>query len=266
MIGADNEAKRGLRVGERPDRVPSVDMKRHAMLLDVDGTLIDIAPAPDDVRVPECLKRSLEVLASRMDGAVALVSGRPVAALDALFAPLELAAIGCHGAEMRAVSGADTMARVPALGENIKQAYSDISALEPGVRVEDKTFSLAFHYRNIPDRETALLARIRERSAAFAPQLTLLQGKAVIEVKSGAFNKGEAVQDLMCHDPFAGRRPVFLGDDTTDDDVFAILGQIGGTGVCVGRRAENAEFTMVDPPEVRRWLAGLAAAAGTAQL
>lgn len=235
----------------------AVDLASSALLLDVDGTLIDIAPSPDDVHVPDGLKRTLHLLLERTNGAVALVSGRRITELDALFDPLRIAAIGCHGAEMRVNPAGLPVARAPVLPQKVRQAYSDIAVLEPLVRVEDKTFSLAFHYRQVVDREPRILALVRGRAAAFTPELTLLHGKAVVEVKTSGVNKGEAVLELMRHAPFAGRSAVFLGDDRTDEDVFAVLHELGGFSVSVGRKAQDATFMIKSPADVRRWLATL---------
>jgi trehalose 6-phosphate phosphatase len=253
------------RGAESIDRLPAIDPALSTLLLDVDGTLLDIAPTPEDVHVAPSLKRTIGSLFARMNGAIALVSGRRIAALDELFAPLGIAAIGCHGAEMRASPVGVPIERVSALSEKVRQAFSDIAVLEPRVRMEDKTFSLAFHYRGAIEREKQLLALICERIERFAPELIVLPGKAVIEIKAGDFNKGEAVLDLLRQAPFAGRKPIFLGDDETDEDVFAVLTQLGGMGISVGRRTQNAGFTIDRPADVRRWLARLAGGTGAAQ-
>jgi trehalose 6-phosphate phosphatase len=245
-------------LGSGFELLPAFDPARDALLLDVDGTLIDIAPSPEEVVVPADLKRDLGSLVAKTNGALALVSGRRLAALEALFAPVQSAAIGCHGAELRSRQGEAAVERVPPLSAEIRAAFSDIAALEPLVRVEDKTFSLAFHYRRAPDREQSLLARVGDRAARYMPDLMVLRGKAVVEVKSAGFNKGEAVLHLMGQPPFAGRRPIFLGDDETDEDVFAVLGQLNGIGISVGRQALGASFTIRGPAEVRNWLAELA--------
>jgi trehalose 6-phosphate phosphatase len=235
-------------------RFPAIDLTRDAILLDIDGTLLDIAPSPEAVGVPEAVRHSLSQLIANTDGALALVSGRTLASIDALFAPLRTAAIGCHGAQLRRSSEAEVEVRAPALPEPIRQACADIASLEPGVRVEDKTFALAFHYRQARDRERALLARLKERLAPFDSSYALMAGKFVFEVKPKNCDKGESLRALMHMAPFAGRRPVFFGDDTTDKYAFAALPEFGGFGVSVGHRIPHADFMLDSPRDVRHWL------------
>lgn len=237
---------------------PEIDSARDAILLDVDGTILDIAAAPQDVHVPAPLRRSLARLIASTNGATALVSGRTLATLDSLFAPLRIAAIGCHGAEIRRSPHGANQTRVSPLPATLRLALSDIHDLEPRIRIEDKTFALAFHFRGARDREEDLLALLRRRITPFAGEYALLHGKSVFEVRPRTCNKGEALRALMQSSPFTGRRPVFFGDDKTDEDAFAVLPEFAGLGVTVGRRAQNAAFMVHTPHDVRRWLAALA--------
>jgi trehalose 6-phosphate phosphatase len=148
--------------------------------------------------------------------------------------------------------------RASPLPENIRLAFFDIADLEPRIRIEDKSFTLDFHYRQAPDREDTLRALLRERLAPFATDYVLMDGKSVVEVKPRLCTKGEALRALMQQPPFAGRRPVFFGDDTTDEYAFAILPEFGGIGISVGRAMKNAVYTVTGPRDVRRWLAALA--------
>jgi trehalose 6-phosphate phosphatase len=260
MLPVDDETNGPAALAQR---LPAVDLKQDAILLDVDGTLVDIAPTPEEVHVPPGLRRTLFRLVGATNGALALVSGRTLNSIDALFAPLVTAAIGCHGAQMRRSAESDSATRMPVLPENIRLACCDVAALEPRIRIEDKTFTLAFHYRQAPDREYALRALLRERLAPFTTDYVLMDGKSVIEIKPRLCTKGEALRALMHLPPFAGRRPVFLGDDTTDEYAFAVLPEFGGIGISVGRPMENADYAFAAPRDVRRWLESLAGNLGS---
>jgi trehalose 6-phosphate phosphatase len=240
------------------NRVPAINPEHDAILLDVDGTLVDIAQSPESVHVPLELCRSLASLVDLTGGALALVSGRTMSSIDALFAPLRTAAIGCHGAQMRIDANAAIEVRVPPLSREIRAAFADIAVLEPRIRVEDKIFSVAFHYRNTRDLEETLGALLHARIAPFEREYAVMRGKAVFEIKPRFCTKGEAVRDLMRRTPFAGRRPVFFGDDTTDEYAFAALGEFGGVGVSVGRSMADAECYLASPGDVRQLLAVLA--------
>jgi trehalose 6-phosphate phosphatase len=238
--------------------LPPIDLARDALLFDVDGTLLNIATVPEAVSVPSSLKNSLAQLIEKTDGATALVSGRLIAVLDSLFAPLKLAAIGCHGAEMRTSPSGPIERRAAPLPERVKQAFADVAVAEPRIRVEDKIYTLAFHYRAAPDREESLLTLLRARIEPFAPEFVLLHGKAIIEVKAANIDKGEALRALLHRPPFAHRRPIYFGDDTTDLDAFSVLPDFSGLGVSVGRVLPHTQATVHSPEDVRQWLARLA--------
>ncbi|HEX4157073.1 MAG TPA: trehalose-phosphatase [Rhizomicrobium sp.] len=229
-----------------------------ALLLDVDGTIIDIAPTPEAVHVPQSLIHTLRCLQHETGGAIALVSGRKLATLDSLFAPLALAAIGCHGAEWRLQPGHPVEFRARPLPPEIRQTLFSVIAGAPQVRIEDKDYTLAFHYRSAPEVGPELEARLDRAILPFATELRLLRGKCVLEVKPRGFDKGEVIRALMQHPPFAGRRPVFLGDDTTDQDAFTALRELDGIGISIGRPMADAEFMLPDPQAARDWLAALA--------
>jgi trehalose 6-phosphate phosphatase len=244
-----------------PDAPPAgaVSPDADAFLLDVDGTIIDIAPTPEDVHVPESLKRTLARLQSDTHGAVALVSGRELATLDLLFAPLALAGVGCHGAEWRIQPDEPIAIRSQPLSPEIKHAF--LSAIEDTkrIRIEDKSYTLAFHYRRAPELGAELEAQLDQAILPYASELRLLHGKLVFEVKPHGFDKGEAVCALMQRRPFKGRRPVFLGDDTTDQDAFTAVRQLNGIGISVGRPMADAQYMLPDPQAARDWLAAIAA-------
>jgi trehalose 6-phosphate phosphatase len=228
-----------------------------AFLLDVDGTILDIAVSPEDVRVPSSLRRTLALLIARSGGGVALVSGREIAALDRLFGPLALAVVGCHGAEWRPEPGGPVVARAQPLSDDIRRSLLNLAAAEPRIRVEDKRYTIAFHYRHAPDRGAALEERLRQYLAPYSGELRLLRGKSVVEIKSPSFDKGEAIEALMRLPAFVGRRPVFFGDDTTDEDAFAAVRELHGVGISVGRNMPDAELMVPTPKAVRLSLARL---------
>lgn len=234
----------------------AIDLNEAAILLDVDGTLLDIAATPREVSVPATLRHSLGRLLSRTGGALALVSGRPLADLDQIFAPLKLPAIGGHGAEIRpTAAGPVEHGRAARLADDVKRRFAEIEALGPGILIEDKGFSVAVHYRRAPQKETEVLAAVKAICGRLAPlDLELLPGKAVIEVKARGFDKGTAVRRLMQYAPFKGRRPVFIGDDTTDEHAFAVMPEFGGAGLSVGRPAPGAIVYFDTPNDVRLWL------------
>ena len=238
----------------------ALDLKAVALLLDVDGTLLDIGPAPHKVAVPKDLCRSLERLMQLTGGAIALISGRPIGDLDRLFAPLKLSAVGGHGAEMR-VEGATISRGVPPLPEAMRAGIK--KAVPAGVLIEDKNYSIALHYRGIPVGKERLEKVLIEASAAFPDEtVEILPGKEMLELKRAGTNKGEAVRALMTHKPFAGRMPVFIGDDVTDEAVFAILPDLGGHGFSVARQFDGLTAIFDSPASVRAALRLLANKAG----
>jgi trehalose 6-phosphate phosphatase len=240
------------------DDFSGLDMRSIALLLDVDGTLVDIAPSPHEVHVPDELCRSLERLRELTGGALALVSGRPIVDLDRLFSPLALPAIGGHGAEMRVGAGEVIPAAKP-LPQALRKLLAEAATPGSGVVVEDKGYSFALHYRNAPQQESRLRAHIAAARAAFRSEaVEVLPGKAMFEVKRPGVSKGVAVRALMTRAPFAGRVPVFIGDDVTDESVFALLPELGGKGFSVGRHFANVAGIFESPDEVRDALRRLA--------
>jgi len=241
-----------------PNRIPSlpVGLDQLAVLLDVDGTLLDFAPTPREVFVSHALRETLERLWERTGGAVAFVSGRPVSELDLIFSPLQLPAIGGHGAELRALPGAAPEApRLPPLDPVVKRRFAAIAEAGPGIVLEDKGYSLALHYRLAPDKERV----VREAAAKICASLDglpveLLPGKLVVEIKQTGFTKATAVRELMTYSPFRGRRPIFFGDDVTDLGVFDVLPEFQGIGVSVGRKVPGVTACFEGPTDVRHWL------------
>jgi trehalose 6-phosphate phosphatase len=232
------------------------DLGRLAILLDVDGTLLDIAPTPLEVVVPPALPETLGRVRERLGGALALVSGRPISEIDEFFAPLRLAAIGGHGAEMRPVAEGPTLSsRAAPIDPALRQRLNEIAARHPGVIVEDKGYSIALHYRLVPKQGVSLVHDVKHAYRAWADHsYELLTGKAVLEIKHAEFNKGSAVRQLMTYPPFAGRAPIFIGDDRTDEDAFDVMPEFKGEAMSVGRRLPHIDKHFESPADVRHWL------------
>jgi trehalose 6-phosphate phosphatase len=242
---------------------PLADFASVAILLDVDGTLLDIAPKPNEVRVPELLRQNLQWIWRRFGGALAFVSGRSLADIDQIFYPLRLPAIGGHGAEIRpSVDNSTYRQRAAPLDDRLKRLFSEIVKLGPGIIAEDKTYSLALHYRLAPQLGGEVIksvAHICEQHGC--DSVEILPGKFVIEIKPRGFNKGTALRELMTYPPFAGRRPLFIGDDTTDDAAFAVLPDFSGVGFSVGGIVPGASHNFDGPQDVRLWLEQISAGA-----
>jgi trehalose 6-phosphate phosphatase len=236
--------------------LPVLDISRTAFLLDVDGTLLEIAPVPGAVIVPHGLVDCLAHLHQRNGGAVAFISGRTIAQLDELFRPLKLSTVGAHGGEIRFPDGRQEHA--PAMAAELKRAFTDAGAIDPKILIEDKHCSLAFHYRLVPDEGPALIAALTAEAARLhRDDLQLLKGKSIIEIKPKSYNKATGLRKLMNVAPFAGRKPWFAGDDMTDEDVFAALPEFGGTGIAVGRKLPNTSFLVDGPHDIRDWIHAL---------
>jgi trehalose 6-phosphate phosphatase len=231
-----------------------MDSPKAAILLDVDGTLLDIAPTPGGAVVPDGLRSSLERLSERARGAVALISGRTLAEIDRLFAPLRLSAAGGHGAEIRPDPAGETLPpAIPGLDPQLKEQIASRAGKIAGVLIEDKGYSLALHYRAVPQARPQL-ETLLENALQGSKGIEVLQGKAILEVKPTGYNKGTAVRELMKYDPFASRMPIYTGDDLTDQNAFAALPEFGGWGISVGHSIPGADASLKSPAEVRRWV------------
>ena len=230
-----------------------------AILLDIDGTLLDLARTPREVWVPPGLAATLHALHERTGGALALVSGRSLNDIDLIFAPERFPAIGGHGAEMRISIGSEAVAtRAPPMDQELKRRLAAIARLSPGILLEDKGYSLALHYRLAPHAEKAIYEAVSLIRADLpnAP-IEVLPGKCVCEIKQAGFDKATGVHELMTHEPFRGRYPIFIGDDVTDESVFAAMPSLGGLAFSVGRHAQGVAGHFDEPTNVRAWLARL---------
>jgi trehalose 6-phosphate phosphatase len=226
------------------------------LFLDVDGTLLDLAPHPDAVEVPGGLIDALAAAERRLDGALALVSGRPIAALDRLFAPLRLRASGVHGAEIRRVR--DGAHKMLAVQQMPRRAWSELAQLLqrfPGTFAEDKRASFAVHYRSASGSAAELAAALAQFAAGFAAyELELAAGHLVIEIRLPGFDKGKAIESFMAKTPFLDRRPVFIADDAMDRAGFNTALARGGLAYSVGRELPGLSGCFPDPAAVRTWL------------
>jgi trehalose 6-phosphate phosphatase len=226
-----------------------------ALFLDVDGCLVDFADAPDAVRLPRRLPALLQRLAHRLDGAVALVSGRPLTGLDLLFAPLRMPAGGLHGLELRkGMQIRPAPETPPALG-HIREEATALALAYPGAIVEDKGPALGLHWRAAPAARDALRA-LAEAALPRLPGYRLQHGDSVVELRPADGDKGTAIAALLDEPPFRDRVPVFAGDDITDESGFAVVNAHGGVSVLVGAREPSAaHYALRNPNAVRRWLA-----------
>lgn len=234
-------------------------LSESAILLDIDGTLLDLAPTPREVWVPPDLAKTLNRLLVRTNGALALVSGRSLNDIDLIFAPEQFPAVGGHGAEMRITGDSEAVAtHAPPMDKELKRRLAAIAKLSPGILLEDKGYSLALHYRLAPHAEKAIYAAVSLIRADLpnAP-IEVLPGKCVCEIKHSGFTKATGVQELMTHAPFKGRLPLFIGDDVTDESVFGIMPDFDGLAFSVGRRARGVAGHFDAPSDVREFLAHL---------
>jgi trehalose 6-phosphate phosphatase len=230
-----------------------------ALFLDFDGTLVDIAPRPEAVRVDAALPGRLAAARDRLDGALAILSGRPIADIDRLLAPLRLTAAGVHGLEVRtdpagpvaAAAGATTALAA------VRAALAAAGLPGAGIHIEDKRVAIAVHYRDAPERGADVLALMAEAIAPH-PGLHLVTGKMVVEVKPAGVDKGTALLNFLARPPFLHRVPVMIGDDVTDEDAFRAALAAGGRAIKVGPGDSLAPERLPDVVAVHALVATLA--------
>ena len=222
----------------RSDDAPPIDLLRDASLfLDFDGTVVEIAERPDAVLVSERLGNVMETLLDRLEGRVAVISGRPAAQITALL-DKPIIVVGSHGLEFDgSVARLGSPARPAELAEALA-AMNQLAADRPGLMVEDKPFGVALHFRQLPTSE----AECHDLASELARKhrLHLQPGKMMVEVRAGGGDKGTAIRTLMREPELADRRPVFMGDDLTDEPGFLAAAQLGGAGILVGEQRESA--------------------------
>ncbi len=235
-----------------------------ALFFDFDGTLVNLAPHPGAVQVHARVPRLLAQMAAALGGAVAVISGRPLAEVDHYLQPVKLCAAGVHGAERRAADG--HVRRIACSG--LQDAASLIQALcarHPELLMERKPGAIALHYRQAPELEDTCLATMSE-ALRLVGGMALLSGKMVVEMKPRRAGKGLAVRSFMEERPFRLRQPWFFGDDVTDEAAFEAVHALGGVAVKVGAGETQATHRLHDPAALHRWLERLAGRLATAQL
>ena len=233
-------------------RMTHIDPAEEALFLDFDGTLVDMAPLPEAIHVPPDLVEHLDMLQRMLAGALALVSGRPIAVLDRYLAPLAPVAAGIHGAELRATPHSPIEQMVAPLSPAIIAQMRDLAAREPGAHLEYKRLSVAIHRGDAARIEAGL----RHILAAQPEGPRLQQGRNVWEILPGPVSKGEALERIMTLPAFRGRRPVMIGDDVTDLSAFSTARRLGGRALKVAGGLFSAEESaFASPAHVRDWLA-----------
>lgn len=227
---------------------PRTLLRDAALFLDFDGTLVSIADRPDAIRVEPELLPLLDRLQAVLDGRLTLISGRASADVRRWITPLKVAVVGSHGLELGAVDDR----RSAELEEGLRH-LRDLQNRYEGVLLEEKPMGAALHYREAPDAEEACRAAVTRVAASTGMQIQ--PGKMVFEIKPVGGDKGTAIQTLMQEPLNAGHRPIFIGDDLTDEHGFAVVRDLGGAGVLVGEERETAGiYRLPDVSAVHRWL------------
>jgi trehalose 6-phosphate phosphatase len=235
--------------------VPPLPSRGDALFVDFDGTLVEIAATPDRVEVADGLPELLQRVAARLDGALAVISGRPLADLGRLLAGYSGAAAGIHGLERRSADGVVERADADPALDLVWPLVRQFAAITPGVLIEDKGLAIAIHYRGRPELAEAC-RRLAEQAITLSQDgLTLLHGKMVVELRPRTTDKGRAIRAFLAEPVFRGRRPVFVGDDRTDEDGFAVVNELGGVSIRVGAAdGSAARYRLDDVAAVISWL------------
>ena len=229
------------------------------LFLDVDGTLVELTDTPSQTVADPQIKSLLHEVSERLGGALALVSGRKIETLDQLFAPLKLPAAGLHGVERRKSGGEIQGASfVDSQLDRARSAMKTLVEAHPGTLFEDKDRTIAVHFRMAPQFAEIMRQSVIDIAKPLGTNYHIQSGKMLFEIKPRGFSKATAIKAFMQESPFSGRRPVFIGDDLTDQDGFAIVEAQGGISIGVGDRVQG-QFYLEDVAAVRSWLAGIAA-------
>lgn len=237
--------------------VPPLLSGNLAFFFDLDGTLAEIKPHPDQVYIPAAVRTLLQKMSVMSDGALALISGRSMAELDKLATPFHFPLAGVHGAERRDINDKTHVVTLPApVVKTLQQELSDALALMPGTELEAKGMAFALHYRQAPEAEEAIMWLAEKMTKRF-PELALQPGKCVVELKPLGIHKGAAIRAFMQEAPFAGRTPVFIGDDLTDEAGFKQVNALGGVTVKVGAGETLATWRLANVRMVYHWLGKL---------
>jgi trehalose 6-phosphate phosphatase len=226
----------------------------HALFLDFDGTLVELAPAPDQIRVAPGLPKLLVALENWLSGAVAIVSGRRIDDLQRYLAPFDGTVAGQHGLEIHRGDGRiQRLPPDPALVAALA-AFAEFAARHDGILLEDKGTTIALHYRRVPELAGAVDALADGVVAASCGALRAIKGKMVVELVPCGVGKGTAITAILQEPPFHGRVPVFVGDDVTDEDGFGAVAALGGVSIRVGVGASTAAFRLATVADVLAWL------------
>jgi trehalose 6-phosphate phosphatase len=232
---------------------------RWALFIDIDGTLLNVAPTPDAVTVPVGLVALLDGLVNRLGGALAILTGRRIADADRLFAPLKLVASGVHGTELRSERGGPIATLAPVIPSDVIEAMNNIAGIASGILVEQKGCGLAVHYRNAPLAQRVLETEVAAIIAASSYDLVLRKGRKVLEAVPSGYSKGAALAALLTRPPFKGRCPVMVGDDVGDETALTAAERLGGLGLRVaGEHFDTGGADFDGVASVRAWLEALA--------
>lgn len=236
--------------------------ERWALFLDIDGTLLDLAATPDAIQVPLSLPANLAAVSARLGGALALVTGRSLPFADGLFAPFRFPIAGLHGAEFRGADGATSVVSVTPTFAALKQRLVEQTAWMEGVIIEDKGAAIAAHYRLAPAYDRTLEKIMRDFAEEAGSAWLLQPGKMVFEIRPSRAGKGEAVASYLEQPAFAGRLPIAIGDDLTDESMFVLANARGGQSIRVGSLATgtSALAKASSPSAIRSALASIAVA------
>lgn len=229
-----------------------------AIFTDFDGTLVELAETPDEIDVPHSLAAELERAVRELDSAFAVITGREIADIDRFLAPLHLPIAGAHGTQRRRADGfVETVDPATLLAaEEIAHAIEPLVAANPALIMEAKEGAVALHYRQAPELEdTARIAM--EDALHHVTDFTLISGKMVFEARPSGVNKGDALRAFMREEPFLGRTPIFIGDDTTDEDAFIAAQELGGVGIKLGEGDTSARMRIANVASVRALIKGL---------
>jgi trehalose 6-phosphate phosphatase len=232
---------------------PPASLQGAALFLDFDGTLVELADTPDAIRVPPALGPLLERVRLRLYGRLAIVSGRALADLERHLPCPGMAVAGSHGLELRLANGISLPLRAPAGLDEARAEIERFAAGRPGLIVEGKPLGIALHFRLAPQQEEPVLAFMQE--VARRHGLLLQSGKMVAELRPAGANKGDALKALMREPSFTGARPLFVGDDLTDEHAFAAAAELGGAGILVGpARPTAARYRLESVNALAAWL------------
>ncbi|AEK61313.1 Trehalose-6-phosphate phosphatase [Collimonas fungivorans Ter331] len=247
--------RRSATIHNMPLQNRDYDFAADALFLDFDNTLVDFAPLPESVVLPPDLITTLQRLQHAANGALAIVSGRPLKQIDHFLSPLRLPVAGVHGAERRSADGRMTQLAVPDI-ERLLVCLQPLTLQHAGLLLEVKRGALALHYRRAPHLEQICVQAMSE-ALAHEQGFSLLRGNMVVEAKAADADKGKAIAAFMEEAPFAGRRPLFIGDDITDEVGFAWVQSetAGGLGIKVGLGPSLARARIASPAAVRSMLA-----------